>query len=302
MQGYLVDNRFGTRLKPFSITFDSLIELVSNPNSVVDKSNTQLWMFVSLVDPDYQYRDQLNYDNVSVLQLDYDDGTTLDSVRHLFRPFKAVIYSSFSSTPEHNKFRVLLPLKNQIEYRLLKSEYYKESLKAYFGNIDPTCVTNFQAVPIINSKQPDNYFCCKSNGELFDIEVELKEFIFTYKTKIQIDQSLNNTINEHRKNNKLFKLWFENRLDYNNINQRKEAYKKKTELFFETEIDKIPKTTSGDRYNTLLHWIGKLVQAKYPVELGEEFLFREAEIVRFISSNCTDKNVMSAIEEFYQNR
>jgi len=59
-------------------------------------------------------RGNKNVECVTLALVDYDDGTTIAEVQERFSAFEFLLYTSFSHTPEHHRFRVLFPLKKAI--------------------------------------------------------------------------------------------------------------------------------------------------------------------------------------------
>ena len=55
-----------------------------------------------------------NVENVTLAVVDYDDGTTIQHAQKRFEPFECLLYTSFSHTPEHHRFRVVFPLEKPI--------------------------------------------------------------------------------------------------------------------------------------------------------------------------------------------
>jgi hypothetical protein len=55
-----------------------------------------------------------NVESVTLALVDYDDGTTIADAQERFGAFEFLLYTSFSHTPEHHRFRVLFPLEKAI--------------------------------------------------------------------------------------------------------------------------------------------------------------------------------------------
>jgi hypothetical protein len=84
-----------------------------------------------------------NVVSTSLLILDYDSGITIDTVREQLKQWNHIGYTSHSHTPEKHKFRVLIPLTENIPVQLMKKIKDSElsilpALVNVFGGIDLT--------------------------------------------------------------------------------------------------------------------------------------------------------------------
>jgi len=79
----------------------------------------------------------------------------------------------------------------------------------------------------------------------------------------------------------------------------REAYKKVVEDSFEKEIQKIPCSRTGDRYNMLVSFVGKMSNSKYP---DGKFIFEMFEIESLVFQNCKDTNIKKLIKNFVERR
>ena len=60
-----------------------------------------------------QSKDSFRY--VDCLILDIDDGLTIDEFQEQYKAYKYLLYTTWSHSKEHNKFRVILPMSERIE-------------------------------------------------------------------------------------------------------------------------------------------------------------------------------------------
>lgn len=95
------------------------------------------WIPCSVIDQ-YGRRKQSNMDEAHLLVLDIDTGLQLEDVKRAISGFEAAIHSSFSHTPEHPKWRVVMPLKEPIPANDLAKlfDHFQERLG---GKLDASC-------------------------------------------------------------------------------------------------------------------------------------------------------------------
>lgn len=116
-----------------------------------------------------------NVVSVSCLVLDYDDGITIEEVQEQLVGLMHIGYTSYSHSPEHHKFRIVIPLTQPIPADLIKKPKDSErtilpALVDMFGGIDITtfdCARSFfmPSCPIDKLGQAESWVNC---GEAFD--------------------------------------------------------------------------------------------------------------------------------------
>lgn len=115
----LFDNLFLTDAALSRLTLDQLVELLTRPGDafrVMDKRRLPQWS-PTRFDPGK--RKKAHAVEASCLVLDYDDGTTIDEALLAWGQWCAIVHTSWSHRPDHHKFRVVLPLDEDVT----KDEY-----------------------------------------------------------------------------------------------------------------------------------------------------------------------------------
>lgn len=125
-----------TGYEPMVIPFEDLEDL-----SMEDRMN---WCNHHFIDG-HRHMDDL-IEGFNVIVLDIDDGTPMEAVMRLFEGYYAMYYMTKSSTPDFNRFRVVLPISHVLK---LEREDYLE----FMGNF-------LEALPLEieidqSSKQPE---------------------------------------------------------------------------------------------------------------------------------------------------
>ena len=123
------------------VSWDALVRaLTTFPvfPGVADKRQIPAWS--PTLYPRGAARGTCNVVEVSCLVLDYDDGTSINAGIAAWEPWTHVLHTSWSHTPEHPRFRVVLPLAEAVPARAW-ARAWKWALSA--GRVptvpDPTC-------------------------------------------------------------------------------------------------------------------------------------------------------------------
>ncbi len=95
-------------------------------------------------------RDAADIQHVSCLVLDYDDGTPIDEADDVWRPWFHIIHTTWSHTPAHPKFRVVLPLARPVAPAAFLDVWRWAEDRTGFA-IDPTGkgVARAYAIPVV---------------------------------------------------------------------------------------------------------------------------------------------------------
>lgn len=101
-----------------------------------DKDGTA-WIPCSMINPAGK-RNQENIDKAYFIVLDIDSGMALDDVKKGIEGYEAVIHSSYSHTPEHPKWRVIIPLGEPVSANVI-GKLFDHFQDRYNGLLDPSC-------------------------------------------------------------------------------------------------------------------------------------------------------------------
>lgn len=115
----MFDNLFLTEAAPKQLSFRQLADMLTQPGEafrVWDKRKLPQWSAARFDPPQ---RKKANAQSASCLVLDYDDGTTIDEAVQTWGQWALVLHTSWSHRPDHHKFRLVLPLDDDIT----KEEY-----------------------------------------------------------------------------------------------------------------------------------------------------------------------------------
>jgi len=102
-----------------------------------DEKDGKLWSPVSY--PDGATRLNANVSELYALVMDIDDGTHPDALTAQWEPWEYLVYSSFSSTPEHPKWRAVFPLSRPVAGADWPKTYAKLVDALAEGITDPQC-------------------------------------------------------------------------------------------------------------------------------------------------------------------
>ena len=114
-----------------------------------------------------------NIDYMYALQLDFDNGFSIEQFKEQYKHLKYILYTSWSyGFKPNDRYRVILPLQTKLPIQYLVSGV-KNHLHLMFKDADITCFDrgHWQALPAIrNSKAPYYYFINK--GELLNLPID----------------------------------------------------------------------------------------------------------------------------------
>ncbi|MDM3373324.1 DEAD/DEAH box helicase family protein [Citrobacter sp. Cb010] len=116
------------------------------------------------------------YRSMFILDIDNDsskDLVTMDMVDAFLKGYDYFVYSTYSHTTEYPRFRVMLPLVDDVEAEAWKER--QSDMKAYFEPIvdDTSCFTlsQGQIMPCYRVGGRDEVFCKRVHGVFFDLDV-----------------------------------------------------------------------------------------------------------------------------------
>lgn len=115
---------------------------------------------------------QQKYLETCALILDYDSiNYTINDAINDFKQYEFYLHTSNSHTPEHHKFRIILPLSKNMSWKEYSNAIVKKALIRRFNNIDPSTFNNNRLFCLPNFTK--DYYHYSKKGELFDYEKEL---------------------------------------------------------------------------------------------------------------------------------
>lgn len=125
----------GSHMSVGSMTLNEY-QHASDEQRKAEKDGT-CWIPCSVVDVNGN-RNQANMYEAHLLVLDIDTGLPLDDVKARLNSLEAAIHSSFSHTPEHPKWRVVMPLKEAIPASDL-AKLFDHFQERFGGELDASC-------------------------------------------------------------------------------------------------------------------------------------------------------------------
>lgn len=126
------NSAFETHIEPNKCTLKEIVDYVEHPNITDSKEKNGLWCFGECLDPDKGHQKSNIINKSKFFILDYDNGYTIDEFCKEYKDYFFIIYTSFSHTKEHHKFRVIMygnyesPLNDDEQYAIL-SECFRNA-------------------------------------------------------------------------------------------------------------------------------------------------------------------------------
>lgn len=262
------------------------------PSRDACKANQYLLYWGERIDTDNS-RIAQNKGKMCAILLDYDDGYTIDTFNEKFNGrFQYYIYTSFSHTPTHHKFRVIIPTTESYEMTayLVKvlekcfpiSIKNKETKEVIVAGSDSTTFNKRGFYEPVKVSEHYTYFI--SNGPIFDVEKRLGSMVQKVMEEDEAEQKRILADREARRvereskglpppNLEFQKEWTTNKLQgkYGGCGSRK----------------------SGHRYSDLVKYCTALLKAEY--WSGEGYMFDVDEVEDLILGEYDDANVRSMI-------
>lgn len=163
-------------MQPVYVSSDAWTELITHPRIIDDKSKAGLIIWGRMTDNvELSYsglprciKDNLDY--ITVLQIDYDDGMTIDEFVQKYKDYRFDLYTSYNyGFKPNDRFRVMLPLAERIYMRHICPPT-RELLEETFPGVDVTCFDrcHWQVLPYVRSEDAPYRFV-RNPGKLLDL-------------------------------------------------------------------------------------------------------------------------------------
>lgn len=286
MKVQILKNRFEKEQIETNISFEQLENILRNPLKK-PKEQCPLWRFCSVFNNKQNSRLQENIEDINSLLLDFDDNLTIKEFLNKYSDINFYLYTTTSHSKDQDKFRVIVPLKEKYNYKNFKNPFLIDSLCEYFENVDPSSFSNFHNLPNM-CKKPNEYFFFHNISENF-FDLNSLNNRAKYKERLlDISMQCRNLKNKSKPE-------FKNTMSEN----ARIAYENKVKIELRKELNKISNFRNGTRYNSLLSLTGKMCNAKFP---DNSYIFDLPEILQWITSNCSDRNVIKMVENLYNKR
>lgn len=185
--------------------------------------------------------------------LEYDTGeVTIESFARKYKHIQWYIYTTSSHTEEHHRFRVVLWLKDPVEYETIKQ--HKEVIYDYFPGCDRSSLSNWQKAP-----NRTEHFRRLDNPLSINVELYSMDMVLAHATQIQwIPRPKALKCSEPR-----------DALGRVKTIRKPDQYREALAKEILGELDQIPRhPTGGKRYQHFFRVISKMASAKINGELA----------------------------------
>lgn len=274
-----ITNNYDNVLVEYNV---DISEMIKSPVDL-PKDEVPLWLFISLKQDTDRKRNQLNYNTIHALIIEFDDGTSIEQFKSKYAKYKYALHTTSSHTKEHNKFRVILPLDQPYDYQLFKQKSVKTAMLDHFAGIDPSCFSNFQKIPVL-PKIASEYQYHFNKGEIkfgYDcIESEVNRLIMIEKSNQAIKETMAS-------------------INQKNMTPNLEAYKQKAFESIEDLARQVPSRATGNRYNMLVDLTARASNAQYP---DGSYIFDDCEVELIVKRAYWDKAIAKLVDSFLKKR
>lgn len=162
----LMDNQIGIQGE---LSYDDLYGIIKNPLSREIIKNKEDSIYLIPFSHNFNgcsqsYSNSSNALYLELLIIDVDNGIKYDEVKNnlILNNLQFAMYTSFSHTPDHHKFRVLLPMTKKIKFKDFRTELFRETLKRVFPFID---VNTLQYIGYYYPVKTEHYQCYFNDNE-----------------------------------------------------------------------------------------------------------------------------------------
>lgn len=161
MNFLLKPHQYSKFMQPRECTMEQLIEMVEHPQVIANKDHAPLAIYGTAVDsPEIDVESGLprctgaNVASIWALQLDFDDGKTIDGFVAEHGDLEWHMYTSYGyGFKEGDRFRVILPLATPMPCELLNCSAVRKNIEFNFPGIDTSCSVrgHFQILSCVRS-------------------------------------------------------------------------------------------------------------------------------------------------------
>lgn len=273
MIAQIITSQYDNKLQREDI---SLRDTLSNPLRCA-KDKLPQWMFIESNAP---IRRRVHYTTIHALIIEYDKGKRIEEFEAEYKHLQWVLHTTSSHCADKHKFRVILPLDIPYEYDLITHQHSKIAISEYFAGIDESCFSNFQKLPAYT---PD-YYWNYNIGAKFSLNI-IKGRLWELHMEQEMMESIRVTMQYNAKR------WGTGGF---------RAYKDATLANIESELRGVGACKSGHRYNDLVRFTRRLLNATYP-NTGEH-LFSTYEVEHIILCEYDDAAVRKMVRDLCASR
>lgn len=157
-------------------------KLVANPTTkYLHKDDVSLWAFYNPIEcPVIGYYKKPkfitdNFKNCYCLLMDFDDGLPIDIAIEKMGNLTFALYTSYRHTPEHHKYRMVIPLKTPFDHTLMRVPAIKQWFINRLEGVDVGASIKTLQKHKIPAHHPDdkNYRYHINEGELLELPEDL---------------------------------------------------------------------------------------------------------------------------------
>lgn len=180
-------------MRQFKMDEPTLLRIIAQPKVRPDKHAIPLFTFAkprfpyvpAKDDPDSMRAAAENIISYDCIQVDYDDGYSIEEFQKRFGRIRYYLYTSYNhGFRDSDRFRVIIPLASPLD-----QDWMGRGFKAYmhdvFGDCDDSCFDrcHFQAIPAMREDGVDKYYHYVNDvSTLFDCD---RETIEQYDAKLR---------------------------------------------------------------------------------------------------------------------
>lgn len=176
-------NLYQNWIEPISLKWDDVLIKVKNPYTYEDKNDIPLWSFYVLKPHTVDLWNGAqaigaNMQSVVALLVDFDDGDfTIEDAAKKF-DFQFVAYASPSSTPEVQKFRMVVPLASAVPNIYFKVKAIRQLLCKRFAGCDESTFDYFRRQRMPGKLETTAYKFHVQQGDRLKLDVDYFEALY----------------------------------------------------------------------------------------------------------------------------
>lgn len=157
---------FDKNLLASKCTLKEIIQCVKEPKITDDKHKNDLWCFGECLDESKGHQKDNIIKKSKYFILDYDNGYSIEDFCEEYKDYFYILYTSYSHTKEHNKFRVIMYGNYEVPFT---EDEQSAILSETFRNADQTTFQPNRIFYMPAHKEGAEYIYKFNNGKQFPL-------------------------------------------------------------------------------------------------------------------------------------
>lgn len=270
-----VANQFATDVAHYEDGLGILVDTLFE-NYSVPKNECPLWMFARM---EGSVRKLANITSIYALILDYDNGVTIDQFKRDYRHLEYYWYTSKNHLKDGttHKFRVVLPLAEEIPFSAIYTEQGQAALQAFFPGIDPSSLRNWQARP----NRGEHYDCGYNVRDTVRYSLDMIKETIASRPELQ-------TLKSRKGNSEVKGYYNPDPIEFINRVRKAQFHR----------LQSLPSSAGEQSYNDYTSLVSRMLAAN----CNGVWCWSTEEVFQHVVGHRNEKSIASLVNNFASNR